>query len=179
MHENINRLVQQIRVGDKSACKKLYDEYESYWFRLCLRYGRNRDEGQDMFQEGVVRIFQMLHKFDEQKGNFTNWSSRVLINEALKYLKKYQWQQSFDDLEVVSREVDDSMDILDQISAKELIQVIQQLPSGYRLVFNMYEMEGYSHKEIAQTLGISLGTSKSQLSKAKSLLRKQLSILMQ
>ncbi len=171
-------LIKKTLGRDKLASKQLYDKYESYWFRLCLRYGRNRSDAQDIFQEGVVKIFQNLKKFDIDKGAFKSWSSRVLINEALKYLKKSQWQSSFEDLAEAGQELDWSSHIIERITAKELTELIQQLPLGYRVVFNMYEIEGYSHKEIAETLNISVGTSKSQLSKAKKALQHKLTLLL-
>ncbi len=177
MHQKDPQLIRMTQAGDQAATTQLYERYESYWFRICLRYGRNRAEAQDIFQEGTVRLFQVLGKFDAERGAFKSWSSKVIVNAALNYLKKYQWQQSFEDLEMAGREVDESADILGKLSVKELIEVIQKLPSGYRVVFNMHEIEGYTHHEIAETLNISVGTSKSQLSKAKKMLRQKLSLL--
>lgn len=177
MNQNNLQLIEKSLAGKKSATKSLYEKYEPYWFRVCLRYARNRSEAQDIFQEGVAQIFRVLKKFDSERGTFKSWSSKVLVNAALQYLKKHHWQQSFEDLEILENEPDLAEDILQKISAKELIEIIQQLPSGYRVVFNMYEIEGYAHREIAETLGISVGTSKSQLSKSKKLLRQKLKIL--
>lgn len=171
------QLITKAQNGNQTAIHKLYENYETYWFRLCLRYGRNRSEAQDIFQEGVLKIFQKLEKFDVNRGTFKSWSSRVIINQALKYLQKHQWQQSFDDLKMVENEADFSIHIIETISARELTEIIQQLPSGYRMIFNMHEIEGFSHREIAETLNISIGTSKSQLSKAKRLLREKLKAL--
>lgn len=171
------KLIKKILAGDKSAMQSLYQQHEQFWFRLCLRYGKNRPEAQDILQEGLMMIFRDLKQFDAERGEFKNWSNRVLVNAALRYLKKHQWQQSFEDLELAETEVDVSENILGKITAKELTQIIQQLPSGYRVVFNMYVIEGYTHKEIAEELNVSIGTSKSQLSKAKKLLRHKLEIL--
>lgn len=170
-------LIKEILGGKREAAASLYAQHERYWFRLCLRYGRDRSEAQDIFQEGVVKVFEALDKFDAERGTFANWSNRVIVNEALKYLKKHQWQQTFEDIEMATGRADVSENILEKITAKELTALIQQLPLGYRVVFNMYEIEGYSHKEIAETLNISVGTSKSQLSKAKKTLREQLKVL--
>lgn len=158
--------------------QKLYQTYERYWFRICLRYGRNRAEAQDMLQEGLVMIFRDLHQFDAARGAFESWSNRVMVNAALRYLKKYQWQLSFEDLERVSNAPDFSETSMEKLSAKEITEVIQQLPTGYRVVFNMYEIEGYAHREIAEMLNISEGTSKSQLSKAKKMLRQKIEFLL-
>ena len=175
-HDDL-QLIEKSLKGERAATKELYGRHEPYWFRLCLRYGRNRSEAQDIFQEGVVQVFRMLGKFDAERGNFQGWSNKVMVNAALQYLKKYHWQQSFVDLSIAEGEADWSVDVLGKISAKELIEIVQQLPSGYRVVFNMYEIEGYSHREIAEALDISVGTSKSQLSKAKKMLRKKLKVM--
>lgn len=166
-----NTLVQSILSGDKSAERKLYEQHSQRWFRLALRYGKNRGEAQDVFQEGLISIFKDLHQFDSERGTFIHWSNRVLVNSALRFLKKNQWQNTFSDLEVVEHQKEVSENILDQIAAKELVGMIQKLPLGYRIVFNLYAIEGFSHKEIAEQLEISVGTSKSQLSKAKKALR--------
>lgn len=177
MDKGIDALIKKARKGNKLAIEKLYVQFEQKWFCLCLRYAHNKSEAEDIFQEGVTRIFQNLEKFNTEKGSFQSWTNKIIINAALKYLKKYQWQQSFTDLELTEEKEAWSSDILGDITAKELINVIQQLPSGYRVVFNMREIEGYSHKEIAEALNISVGTSKSQLSKAKKVLQQKIKVL--
>jgi len=177
MSKDDQLLIKKILAGDKTANQKLYERHERHWFRLCLRYGKNRSEAQDILQEGLIQVFKDLKQFDSGRGAFKSWSSKAMVNAALRYLKKHQWQQSFEDLSNLETEKDLSESILGKITAKELVQVIQQLPSGYRIIFNMFEIEGYSHKEIAKTLNISVGTSKSQLSKAKRTLRQKLEIL--
>lgn len=169
-----NDLIKNILHGKKSAERTLYERHRQRWFRLALRYAKNRVEAKDVFQEGLISIFKDLHQFDAQRGEFSHWSSRVMVNAALRFLKKNQWQNTFADLKVAENEQEVSESILDKIAAKELIQLIQQLPLGYRIVFNMYVIEGFLHKEIAAELGITIGTSKSQLSKAKKALRNQL-----
>lgn len=177
MTNNDLQWIKKAKKGNQAAIKQLYDCYEVYWFRICLRYGRNRVEAQDIFQESVIHVFKVLNKFDEKRGLFKSWSSKVVVNVALKYLKKNQWEQSFDDLSIVKNQVDETENALGKITAKELIAIIQQLPTGYRVVFNMHEIEGFSHKEIAKILNISIGTSKSQLSKAKKKLQEKLKVL--
>ena len=171
-------LIDKILNGEEAAMNELYRCHERHWFRICLRYGRNRSEGQDIMQEGLVMIFRDLYQFDVTKGEFKSWSNRVMVNAALRYLKKFQWQLSFEDLESVQNEPDFSETSMEKLSAKEITKVIQRLPTGYRIVFNMYEIEGYSHKEIAETLNIAVGTSKSQLSKAKKMLRRKIEFLL-
>lgn len=177
MNLDDHSLIQKCLKDDKGAIQALYHRHKQYWFGICLRYASNRFEAQDIFQEAVSTIFAKLRQFNPKKGNFKGWSNKVFVNAALMYLKKYQWQQSFKELDYAEEEIDMSENALGKITAKELTKLIQQLPFGYRVVFNMREIEGYSHYEIAQTLGISVGTSKSQLSKAKKVLRAKIKIL--
>lgn len=169
-----HQLIAKILHGERQAEQELYNRHERRWFRLCLRYGKSRMEAMDILQEGLIAIFKDLYQFDAKRGTFVHWSNRVLVNAALRFLKKHQWQQTFMDLEAAENESEITEDALDKIAAKELIHLIHQLPLGYRIVFNMYVIEGFSHKEIAEQLKISTGTSKSQLSKAKKALRNQL-----
>lgn len=177
MNQNDQSLITKIKKGDKLAINELYQRHKSYWFRICLRYGRNRDEAQDLFQDGVAKVFHEIKKFDEKRGRFNGWSNRVLIHEIIKYLKNNQWQVSIEDLDSNDINFDWNGEIVEEITAKEIIEMIQKLPFGYRIVFNMYEIEGFSHREIARELNISIGTSKSQLSRAKKLLRSKIELL--
>lgn len=170
-------LIKRSLKGDEKAIQLLYTRHKQYWFGICLRYASSRFEAQDVFQEAVSSVFDKLHQFNPQKGSFQAWSNRIFVHAAFLYLKQHQWQQSFKDLDLAEGEVDMSESALGKITAKELTQLIQQLPFGYRVVFNMREIEGYSHLEIAQILNISVGTSKSQLSKAKKALRAKIKIL--
>lgn len=163
--------------GDDKATALLYHRHKQYWFGICLRYASNRFEAHDVFQEAVSSVFAKLDQFKPHKGSFKAWSNKIFVNAALMYLKKHQWQQSFKDLNLAEDEIDPSENALGKITAKELTRLIQQLPFGYRVVFNMREIEGYTHYEIAQVLGISVGTSKSQLFKAKKALKAKIKIL--
>ena len=167
-------LILKILSGEQWAERALYEKHERHWFRLCLRYARERIEAMDILQDGLINVFKDLHQFDIEKGTFANWSNRVIVNTALRILKKKHWQQTFLELEAAAEEAEVREDALSKLAAKELIGLINALPLGYRIVFNMYVIEGYSHKEIAAHLEVSENTSKSQLSKAKKALRKQL-----
>lgn len=177
MLQDDNFLVQQILSGNRDAEWDLYKQHERYWFRVCLRYAASRSEAQDILQEGLISVYSSLPQFDAERGTFKSWSNRVIVNAALRFLKKNKWQQSFEDLEEADEEIEISEDALDKIAAKELTELVQKLPIGYRLVFNLSVVEGYKHQEIAEQLGITVGTSKSQLSKAKKALRQQLETL--
>lgn len=169
--EKINTIIKQCIKGNEEAQNTLYKQYRSKWYMLSLRYGRSKDEAQDIMQEGLVQIFKDLHQFDGRKSNFGTWSNRVLVHAALKYLKKTSWSNTFEEMNRGHENHVSVESVFDQLAAKELTKIISNLPLGYRLVFNMYAIEGYSHKEIAQQLGISEGTSKSQLFKARKMLK--------
>lgn len=160
--------------GQQEAQRLLYDQYKVNWFMVCLRYGNDRSQAEDILQEGLIQIFKDLHQYDAQKSKFVTWSSRLIVHAALRYLKKYQWKHQFIALEEVENIINDSENIFDKLSARELTFLVQELPIGYRLVFNMYAIEGFKHKEISKLLGISEGTSKSQLSKARKVLKRKL-----
>jgi len=115
-----------------------------------------------------------LHQYDERKSQFSTWSSRVIVNAALRYLKKNSWNATFSELDRDQETNSNEVPVYDQLAEQELISLLQTLPTGYRIVFNMYAIEGYGHKEIAEALGITIGTSKSQLSKARKMLRAKL-----
>ncbi len=161
-------------LGDASAQRALYEEYRTRWYMTSLRYGKNKMEAEDIFQEALINIFNRLESYDHNKGAFTTWSTRVIINSAMTYLKKNSWANSMSGLENSYTVETEVVDIYDQLSAKELTLLVQKLPLGYRLVFNMYAIEGFTHKEIADQLEISVGTSKSQLFKARRELQKTL-----
>lgn len=141
---------------------------------ICLRYGNSKPEAEDMLQEGLISVFKSINQFDPKKAEFSAWSNKVIANAALQYLrkwKKWNFTQSIDDYE---NQIAYQEDVFTTLGAKELTTLVQKLPDGYRIVFNMYVIEGYKHKEIAEILDISENTSKSQLLKAKRMLRNQL-----
>ena len=171
---DLHKLIKKAARGESKAQRSLYVKYKSMWYMISMRYGKNKMQAEDILQEGMIKIFQDLGQFDESKGKFTTWSSRVLVNAALKFLKKSSWNDAFMDIGEVDEIYDDSVPAVNQITSKELTDMVRTLPMGYRLVFNMYAIEGYTHKEIGTYLGISIGTSKSQLSKARKHLRQSL-----
>jgi len=132
-----------------------------------------------MLQEGLISIFNNLKQFDVKKAAFSTWSSKVMVNAALQNLRKWKKLDYQEDIETQSNLVMEQEDAYDKLGAKEITAIIQALPDGYRVVFNLYVVEGYKHREIADMLGISENTSKSQLRKAKSMLRNQLEHIIQ
>ncbi len=166
------KLIEGCKRNDQSCYKSLYDRYAMRLMTIALRYSNNTFEAEDILQESFIRIFRTIHSFG-YKGSFEGWLKKIVVHTAINHFHKHK--KHFPQAEENAREPDtDCEEVLDRIGADELISAIQSLPDGYRMVFNLYELEGYTHKEIGDILGISEGTSKSQLSKAKSLLRKLL-----
>ena len=172
--EKLQKIIKQCIDGEESAQRELYLMYRSRWYKLCLRYGKNKQQSDDIFQEGLIQIYQDLYQFDVNRASFYTWSCRLMSHAAIRYLKKDSWHQTFVNLEEVYEPTVEKETIFDKIAAEELIALIQKLPKGYRIVFNMYVLEGYNHREIAEQLGITAGTSKSQLYKAKKMLQELL-----
>lgn len=172
--DKLFKIIKQCIDGEESAQRELYVLFRSRWYKLCLRYGKNKQQSDDIFQEGLIQIYQDLYQFDENRASFATWSSRVMSHTAIRYLKKNSWNQTFTDLEEIKEPAFQKETVFEKMAAEELIGLIKKLPNGYRIVFNMYVLEGYNHREIAEQLGISTGTSKSQLSKAKKMLQELL-----
>jgi RNA polymerase sigma factor (sigma-70 family) len=165
VNKDEGKLIRKCLRKNPEAQRYLYEKYKVMWFMICLRYSRNKTEAEDMLQEGLISIFNNLKQYDVKKAAFSTWSSKVMVNAALQNLRK--WKKL------------DLDDVYDLLGAKELTQIVQTLPDGYRVVFNLYVVEGYKHREIAEMLDISDNTSKSQLRKAKSMLRNKLEHIIQ
>jgi RNA polymerase sigma-70 factor (ECF subfamily) len=172
-------LIKKARRQDRKAQTLLYDQYQRLWYTICLRYNRCADDALDVMQNGLVKVFSQIHQFDAEKGTFKSWSSKVMVNESLMFLRKNVASFKTDQVDDFTEPSGHQETPLEALSAEELTKMIQQLPEGYRVVFNMYVLEGYSHQEIAETLEITVGTSKSQLFKAKRMLRRQLEVQIQ
>ncbi|MGB1205769.1 MAG: RNA polymerase sigma factor [Chitinophagales bacterium] len=170
------KLLSDCLKGVEKAQKKLYEQYKVQMFRICLRYAANRQEAEDILQDGFVKIFMSLHQY-KKRGSLGAWMRKVMINVALQHIRKHKNSIKTADLEKALYTYSTQKDIFSDLGAKELTAIIQKLPKGYRLVFNLYVIEGFSHKEIAEMLQISESTSKSQLFKAKKTLRKVLSYI--
>jgi RNA polymerase sigma factor (sigma-70 family) len=136
-------------------------------YGVCLRYAADADEAQDLLQDGFITVFTKLKDY-RNDGSLEGWIRKIMVNTCLMYLRKKQLMIS-DISEGIPLSSDDN--IIDQIAAEELIQLLHDLPTGYRMVFNLYAVEGYTHQEIGERLGISEGTSKSQFSRAKKALQ--------
>ena len=139
---------------------------------VCLRYTGNPADAEDILVGSFMKVFEKIGQFNET-GSLEGWIRRIIVNDCLMFLRKRKSLQYTEELEVAEREMGGEMADT-SLEAQELMKLVESLPSGYRTVFNLYAIEGYSHKEIAKQLNISEGTSKSQLSKARNLLQQKL-----
>jgi len=159
-------------IGDEKAFKAIYDKLAGKMYSLCLRYAGNSYDANDFFQEGIIRVYKNLSGF-KGSGSFEGWARKIFVNTCLDMLKTKQrtvFDQLSDDMQLTSS----SIEGLEKLSQNELLKMIQQLPNGYRRIVNLYLVEEYNHKQIAEMLGISEGTSKSQLSRAKTILQRSI-----
>lgn len=159
------------------AQELLYNRYAPNMYGICLRFAKNAMEADDILQESFIKIFRNLESF-QFKGSFEGWIRRTIINTAINYIKKNLKHQYHDDVDEV-RTIEGNLESgLEKLSVEELLTLIRELPTGYSTVFNLYVIEGYSHREIAEQLGVSENTSKSQLARARQALQKKLNGLM-
>lgn len=142
-------------------------------YGVCLRFARNTLEADDILQEGFIKVFAFLKDY-RNEGVFEGWIRRTIINTAINYYRSRQNDWNETSIEKAESFQASAEDILEKISTKDLLKIIRELPEGYRLVFNLYVIEGYNHQEIAEMLNISENTSKSQLSRARASLQHKL-----
>jgi RNA polymerase sigma factor (sigma-70 family) len=166
------QLVKKCLEKDPLAQKQLFDSFSRKMMGVCLRYTKDAEEAQDVLQIGFVKVFEKLHLFNNE-GSLEGWIRKVLVNSALDQIRK---NKKFDDNVDLSK-VDFQMaseneNVLEHLSANDLLKIIQEMPTGFRTVFNLYAIEGYTHQEIADQLNISINTSKSQYSRARVYLQK-------
>jgi len=168
-----SEIIKRAKKGKTDAQEYLYNKYRVVLYVLCLRYARDKSEANDILQEGFITIFRDLNQYNG-KGDLAAWMRKVMVNTALQYIRKWKkdwnWENSEDHL--MKFEIDESAH--SNLNMEQLTKIIQQLPTGYRVVFNMFVIEGYSHKEIASKLDISENTSKSQLHRAKQAIRNKM-----
>lgn len=167
-----NDLIDGCRRGDNHAQQRVFDLYSSRMYGICRRYVKNSMLAEDVLVMAFTKVFERIGQF-KGDGSFEGWIRRITVNEALTSLRKTRVMMVETDLEYADREPDYNA-IADHLEAEDLLKMIEKLPPGYRIVFNLYAIDGYSHKEIADHLGISENTSKSQLSRARMYLQKLL-----
>ena len=168
----LKKLINKCKLKDRKAQSEIYLLYAGKLFALCLKYSRNHQEAQDNLQNGFITIFEKVEQFNF-KGSFEGWLKRIIINTTLQTYREKNV------LNLVTEEIPEKVEIEmdeEQVSLDFLLKLIQELPNRYRLVFNLYVLDGYSHREIATMLSISEGTSKSNLSRARVILRDKIEL---
>ncbi|HMQ61197.1 MAG TPA: sigma-70 family RNA polymerase sigma factor [Flavilitoribacter sp.] len=180
MNENIRELtamtgiLEACKRGDRLAQRQLYEHFKGKMFVLCLRYADSREDAEDMLQEGFVKVFRDLPHY-RGDGSLEGWIRKVILNVALQHIKTKKRAFSFEEFkgyEEVEEMADDGF--FSEELVKRVLQLMQKMPSGFRTVLNLYILEGYTHAQIAREIGISEGTSKSQLNRAKKYLKDML-----
>ncbi|MDB5248438.1 MAG: sigma-70 family polymerase sigma factor [Segetibacter sp.] len=164
-----NQLIDNCIKGERKSQKELYDLYAPKMFSICLRYSKNQMDAEDILQEGFIKLFNNLHRF-RGDGSFDGWVRRIFVNTAIEHIRRKSLNTTVGE-GLENSIVDRHENALDSLYEKDIINSSMTLSDGYRTVFNLYAVEGFSHKEIANQLGITESTSKSQFSRAKALLR--------
>ncbi|NUY80184.1 sigma-70 family RNA polymerase sigma factor [Flavobacterium sp. MAH-1] len=168
---SLEQLIDDCRNNDRKAQEQLYKLYKSKLFAVCLKYSRNYAEAEDNFQDGFVIIFNKIGQYNF-KGSFEGWMKRIMVNNVLQQYRNVTY------LDMVNKDIADEdveVDIDDEnVPLDFLMKIIQELPDRYRLVFNLYVIDGYPHKEIADMLEITIGTSKSNLARARMILKEKI-----
>lgn len=158
--------------GNRASQKELYELFFGKMMAVCMRYARDRDEAKDLLNEGFLKAFTNLHKYKPDR-SLESWIRRIMINNAIDHYRKNKKHKNHTDIEVVYDHAEDEC-VHANLAAQEIMKLIQKLSPSYRTVFSLYVLEGFNHKEIGQKLGISEGTSKSNLSKARVKLQKMI-----
>ncbi len=172
MVESLPDIINGCLEGNSKAQEQLYQRFAGKMFAVCLQYSGDYEQAKDVLQEGFIRVFSNLHQF-HKIGSFEGWIRRIMINTALeKYRDKYYLNRVENQEEDLEVGVND--EVFEDLSAQDLLRMIRELSPKYRMVFNLYAIEGYSHKEISALLNISEGTSKSNLSRARAILQGKL-----
>jgi len=168
-----HKLLRECRRGNAKHQKILYERYSAKMLAVCARYFQSLEEAQDALQDGFIKVFTNIDNFREE-GSLEGWIRRIMVNTSLNLHRKNLKHYYHVDLGETETRIADERLSIDNLEVQDMLKMIQQLPNGYRIVFNLYEIEGYSHKEIAKELNVSVSTSKSQLLKAKRKLREQI-----
>lgn len=157
---------------NRQAQQMLFQKYAGKMLVVCMRYARHHAEAEDILQDGFIKVFDNISRF-RMEGSFEGWIRRIMVNTALKNFRKSSFKKEQIGIETYQEDSSEP-EIYSQLSEEELLKIINTLPDGYRIVFNLYVIEGYSHKEIGQLLSIQESTSRSQLVKARKLLQKKI-----
>ena len=174
MTDNIEHIIKGCVAGKNASRELLYKQFAGKMWAICLRYSQDHDQAKDILQDGFIKIFDKISQF-EGRGNFEGWIRRIMVNTALAEFRKHRYLsiEAFQNKDY-DHEFSENSDC--DIAVEELLEVIKELPPQYKMVFNLYAIEGYNHKEIGEMLGISEGTSKSNLSRAREILKAKVTL---
>ena len=175
MVDQLNDIIRGCLDGNRKSQERLYQMFSSKMFGLCLQYSDNYDDAKDIMQEGFIKVFQKLGQFGH-RGSFEGWIRRIMINTALEKYRSQLFLYPITEQEMKREELIHEEDF-EKLSARDLIRLVQELPPRYRMVFNLFAIEGYAHKEISEMLGITVGTSKSNLARARGILQEKIRML--
>lgn len=166
----LKELITNCKKGQRKAQEELYRKYSGILFGLCLKYSKNKTEAEDNLHDSFMTIYEKMGQFNN-RGSFEGWIKRITINTVMQKYRREQY------LKVVNDEMGEEIELEDdipEISLATLLKYVQELPNKYRLTFNLYVLDGYSHKEISEMLGTSTGTSKSNLARARMILKEKI-----
>jgi len=170
---NLDKIVERCKKGDRKAGEQLYHMFSAKMFAVCIQYSKSREEAEDNLQDGFIKVLESIRQY-KGKGSFEGWMKRIFITTALEKFRKNRTVQVVEEVPEIADEedIDDDAGIPPEV----LFEFVYQLPEKYKLVFNLYVMENMQHKKIAALLGISEGTSKSNLARAKEILKKKINV---
>ena len=166
-----DELIDKCLQGDQKAQRALFDKFSRKMMSVCMRYLAEREEAEDVLQDGFVKVFSHLESF-KREGSFEGWIRRTMINTSLDYLRKKKAMYIDTDISEAEFLAGEDEKVVGKMRVEELMKLIQEMPQGYRTVFNLYAIEGYTHQEIADELGVTESTSKTQFRKARTYLMK-------
>jgi RNA polymerase sigma-70 factor (ECF subfamily) len=169
----IEQLVDRCKAGERKAQELLYKQLAGKMLAVCMRYATDRMEAEDMLQNGFIKVFGKMADY-RADGSFEGWVRRIMVHSSIEYYRKHHKMMQVVDIDDAGTEPSVNPMAAANLDAKVLMGLIQQLAPGYRIVFNLYALEGYAHKEIAEIVGITEGASKSQLSRARTILKEQI-----
>ncbi|MDQ2719565.1 MAG: RNA polymerase sigma factor [Bacteroidota bacterium] len=176
--DELQKLIEGCLRGDRHSQSLLYNLLSKKMFVICLRYCKNPEEAEEILQEGFMKVFEFIHQY-KSTGSFEGWMRKIMVNCALQKYRSKSQLHALVQIDNTTLDHIGNENIISQINTKELLSMVQQLPPAYRMVFNLYVFEGMKHREIAKHLNIAEGTSKSNLSDARSILRKAINISLQ
>jgi RNA polymerase sigma-70 factor (ECF subfamily) len=166
-------LIKECVKGNAKAQRFLFEKFAPKMLTVCIRYAKNKSDAEDVLQDAFIKVFNKISEF-KNEGSLEGWIRRIMVNTSLDQIRKNSKFSNDTDLEAVSYKLENNDFTFENLVSEDLLKLINSMPNGYRIVFNMFAIEGYSHQEIASTLGVTENTSKSQYLRARSFLKNEL-----